>query len=120
MQRVVCYYSLQYPNGACGDTAVCKVACISMANVYRDGHASPPLAAGLDAACHIASAQYGATTVVPPCRLKKASNQKIAPKTSHPDTPDAPLNEAAKRKVNKYRNSFAASNHSISFLPAIT
>ena len=38
---------------------------------------------------------------------------------SHPDTPDAPLNEAAKRKVNKYRNS-CANNHSISFLPAIT
>ena len=38
---------------------------------------------------------------------------------SHPDTPDAPLNEAAKRKVNKYRN-LCANNHSISFLPAIT
>ena len=38
---------------------------------------------------------------------------------SHPDTPDAPLNEAAKRKVHKYRNSYA-NNHSISFLPAIT
>ena len=35
------------------------------------------------------------------------------------DTPDAPPNEAAKRKVNKYRNSYA-NNHSISFLPAIT
>jgi hypothetical protein len=39
--------------------------------------------------------------------------------SSHPDTPDAPLNEAAKRKVHKYRNS-CANNHSISFLPAIT
>ena len=29
---------------------------------------------------------------------------------SRPDTPDAPLNEAAKRKVNKYRNSYA-NNH---------
>ena len=38
---------------------------------------------------------------------------------SHPDSPDTPLNEAAKRKVNKYRNSYA-NNHSISFLPAIT
>ena len=38
---------------------------------------------------------------------------------SHPDTPDAPLNEAAKRKVNKYRNTYI-NNHSISFLPAIT
>ena len=38
---------------------------------------------------------------------------------SHPDTPDALLNEAAKRKVDKYRNSYA-NNHSISFLPAIT
>jgi hypothetical protein len=38
---------------------------------------------------------------------------------SHPDTPDASLNEAAKRKVNKYRNTYI-NNHSISFLPAIT
>jgi hypothetical protein len=38
---------------------------------------------------------------------------------SHPDTPDAPLIEAAKRKVNKYRNSYV-NNYSISFLPAIT
>jgi hypothetical protein len=38
---------------------------------------------------------------------------------SHPDTPDAPLNEAAKRKVNKYSNTYV-NNHSISFLPAIT
>ena len=37
----------------------------------------------------------------------------------HPDTPDAPLNEAAKRKVNKYRNTYI-NHHSISFLPAIT
>ena len=38
--------------------------------------------------------------------------------TVDPDTPDAPLNEAAKRKVNKYRNTYI--NHSISFLLAIT
>ena len=38
---------------------------------------------------------------------------------SHPDTPDTPLNEAAKRKVNKYRNTYI-NHHSISFLPAIT
>ena len=35
------------------------------------------------------------------------------------DTPDASLNEAANRKLNKYRNHYA-NNHSISFLPAIT
>jgi hypothetical protein len=34
-------------------------------------------------------------------------------------TLDTPLNEAAKRKVNKYRNTYIA-HHSISFLPAIT
>ena len=38
---------------------------------------------------------------------------------SHPTTPDATLNEAANRKLNKYRNTYA-NNHSISFLPAIT
>ena len=38
---------------------------------------------------------------------------------SHPDSPDTPLNEAAKRKVNKYRNTYI-NHHSISFLPAIT
>ena len=32
---------------------------------------------------------------------------------SHPDTPDAPLNEAAKRKVNKYRNSYASNQSNI-------
>ena len=38
---------------------------------------------------------------------------------SHPDAPDAPLNEAINQKLNKYRNHYA-NNHSISFLPAIT
>jgi hypothetical protein len=38
---------------------------------------------------------------------------------SHPDTPDAPLNEAANRKINKYRNTYA-NNHSISLLPTVT
>jgi hypothetical protein len=38
---------------------------------------------------------------------------------SRPDTPDTPLNEAANRKLNKYRNHYA-NNHSISFLPATT
>ena len=36
---------------------------------------------------------------------------------SHPDTPDASLDEAANRKLNKYSNHYA-NNHSISFLPA--
>jgi hypothetical protein len=38
---------------------------------------------------------------------------------THPDTHVVPLNEATKRKVNKYRNTYV-NNHSISFLPAIT
>jgi hypothetical protein len=38
---------------------------------------------------------------------------------SHPNTPDAPLNEAAGRKLNKYCKTTCANIHSISFLPAI-
>jgi hypothetical protein len=39
---------------------------------------------------------------------------------SHPDTPDAPLNEAAKRKVNKYRNSTLTITSSLARLEGIT
>ena len=48
-----------------------------------------------------------------------SANPHLNGTLSHPDTPDTPLNEAAKRKVNKYRNTYI-NNHSISFLPAIT
>jgi hypothetical protein len=51
-----------------------------------------------------------------------SANPHLNGTLSHPYTPDSPLNEAAKQKVNdtnENRNSYA-NNHSISFLPAIT
>ena len=47
------------------------------------------------------------------------SNPHLNGTLSHPNAPDAPLNQAAQRKVHKYRNAYA-NNHTISFLPAIT
>ena len=47
------------------------------------------------------------------------SNPQLNGTLSHPNAPDALLNQAAQRKVQKYRNAYA-NNHTISFLPAIT
>ena len=47
------------------------------------------------------------------------SNPHLNGTLSHPNAPDALLNQAAQRKVQKYRNAYA-NNHTISFLPAIT
>ena len=43
-----------------------------------------------------------------------AANPQLHGTPSHPITPDAPLNEAANRKLNKHRDTYA-DNHSISF-----